>query len=140
MPAITFLFLLMPTSICVRTYEQIISFFEEDKLKTSSVIPFFSMVEVRKSSHQNLMKEFSQKTSNLCQSFIPFLADVEKMGIYRKPLPDFSTNSKATASYKTQWKEIKKKIITKWLSRTVIRVNSYFQIPSFYTKSKYILI
>ena len=93
----------VPTPLCLRTYEQITTFFEEDDLNTSCVIPFFSMVETRKSLHQNSMKEFSKKTSNLCQSFIPFLADIEKMGIYRKPLPDFSPNSKATTSYKALW-------------------------------------
>jgi len=99
----------VPTPLCLRTYEQIISFFEDDELDTSSVIPFFSMVEIRKSVHQNMMKELKLKMPNLCASYIPFLADVEKMGIYRKPLADFCPNSKASASYKALWKEIKKK-------------------------------
>jgi MinD-like ATPase involved in chromosome partitioning or flagellar assembly len=67
------------------------------------------MVEVRKLIHQNMMKELTGKVPNLCTSFIPFLADVEKMGIYRKPLADYNPNSKATASFKALWKEIKKK-------------------------------
>jgi len=99
----------VPTPLCQRTYEQIISFFEEDNLDASSVIPFFSMVEVRKSIHQNMMKELSREMPNLCHSFIPFLADIEKMGIYRKPLADFSPNSKASASFKALWNEIEKK-------------------------------
>jgi len=99
----------VPTPLCLRTYEQIISFFEEDELKTSAVIPFFSMVEVRKSVHQSSMKELSRKIPNLCHSFIPFLADIEKMGIYRRPLVDFSPNSKASASYISLWKEVQEK-------------------------------
>ena len=99
----------VPTPLCLRTYEQIISFFKQDDLDKSSVIPFFSMVEVRKLIHQNMMKELTGKVPNLCTSFIPFLADVEKMGIYRKPLADYNPNSKATASFKALWKEIKKK-------------------------------
>lgn len=99
----------VPTPLCLRTYEQIITFFEEDELDKSSVIPFLSMVEARKSVHQNSMKELILNMPNLCHSFIPFLADVEKMGIYRKPLIDFSPNSKASTSFKTLWKEIKKK-------------------------------
>jgi len=72
------------------------------------------MVETRKSVHQNMMKEFSLKKTNLCHSFIPFLAEVEKMGIYRKPLIDFSPNSKASTSFKALWKEIKKKASLKY--------------------------
>lgn len=45
------------------------------------VIPFFSMVETRKSVHRNIIMELTGKIPNLCTSFIPFLADVEKMGI-----------------------------------------------------------
>jgi len=73
------------------------------------VIPFFSMVEVRKSVHQNMMKELARKIPNLCYSFIPFLADVEKMGIHRKPLVDFIPNSKASASYTALWQEVVEK-------------------------------
>jgi len=103
----------VPTPLCLRTYEQIISFLEDEELNTSAVIPFFSMVEVRKSVHQNMMKELIRKMPNLCSSAIPFMADVEKMGIYRKPLADFVPNSKAAASFKALWKEIKHKTISK---------------------------
>lgn len=99
----------VPTPLCLRTYEQIISFFEKDGLDTSAVIPFFSLVEMRKSIHQNLVKDLALKMPNLCTFAIPFLADVEKMGIYRKPLSDFIPNSKAAKSFKALWKEIKKK-------------------------------
>ena len=100
----------IPTPLSLRSYEQIINFFkQDDDLQKSSVIPFFSMVEMRKSVHQNMIKELTGKIPNLCTSVIPFLAEVEKMGIYRKPLAEFSPNSKASASFKALWKEIKKK-------------------------------
>jgi len=99
----------VPTPLCERTYEQIISFFEEDELDASSVIPFFSMVDARKSIHQNMMKKLTREMPNLCHSAIPFLADIEKMGIYRKPLAEFNPKSKASASFKALWKEIEKK-------------------------------
>ncbi len=100
----------IPTPLCQRTYEQIISFFVEDDLNTSAVIPFFSMVEVRKSVHQSMMKEMIGDIPNICKSIIPFLADVEKMGIYRKPLGDFTPNSKAAKSFKALWKEMENKV------------------------------
>jgi chromosome partitioning protein len=103
----------VPTPLCQRTYEQIISFFEADELDTSAVIPFFSMVEVRKSVHRSSMKELSRNIPNLCSSAIPFMADIEKMGIYKKPLAEFIPNSKAASSYKVLWKEIKKKMINR---------------------------
>ncbi len=99
----------VPTPLCLRTYDQIISYMKDDELKSTEVIPFFSMVEVRKSVHQNLMKELALKMPNLCTTFIPFMADIEKMGIYKKPIEDFMPNSKASNSFKGLWKEIVKK-------------------------------
>ena len=99
----------VPTPLCLRTYEQIISFFEQDELDTSAIIPFFSMVEMRKSIHQSMISDLSGKIPNLCTSAIPFLADIEKMGIYRKPLAEFIPHSKASKSFKALWREIKKK-------------------------------
>ncbi len=99
----------VPTPLCLRTYEQIIQFFKEDDLDTSAIIPFFSMMEVRKSLHQTMMSELTAKMNNLCSSAIPFMADIEKMGIHRKPLADFIPNSKAADAYKMLWKEIKNK-------------------------------
>jgi len=99
----------VPTPLCQRTYEQIITFFKQDGLDKSAVIPYFSMVEMRKSIHQNMIKELTLKIPNICTSFIPFLADIEKMGINRKPLAEYNPKTKAAASFKALWKEIKKK-------------------------------
>jgi len=99
----------VPTPLCQRTYEQIITFFKQDGLDKSAVIPYFSMVEMRKSIHQNMIKELTLKIPNICTSFIPFLADIEKMGIYRKPIAEYNPKTKAAASFKALWKEIKKK-------------------------------
>jgi len=57
-----------------------------------------------------MMKEMIGDIPNICKSIIPFLADVEKMGIYRKPLGDFTPNSKAAHSFKALWNEIEKKV------------------------------
>ncbi|OIP82486.1 MAG: hypothetical protein AUK44_07505 [Porphyromonadaceae bacterium CG2_30_38_12] len=55
------------------------------------------------------MWELKLKMPNLCTSYIPFLADIEKMGLFRKHLANFSPNSKATTSFKALWNEVKKK-------------------------------
>ena len=73
------------------------------------VIPFFSMVEMKKSMHRNAIEGLSGKLPNVCNSYIPFLSDIEKMGVFQKPLMEFKPNSKAAIAYKSLWKELKEK-------------------------------
>ena len=69
------------------------------------------MVEKRKKMHNDIMAEFSGKSRHLLKSIIPYTADVEKMGWFRKPVVEFRKNSLAAQAYKELWKEIKKNII-----------------------------
>ena len=45
----------IPTPLSIRTYEQIMQFFKEQELDTSIIIPFYSMVELRKSVHHSIL-------------------------------------------------------------------------------------
>lgn len=99
----------VPTTLSLRAYEQIISFFEDDELDKSMVIPFFSMVEMKKTFHRNSIEGLTGILPNVCNSYIPFLSDIEKMGVFQKPLLEFKPNSKAAMAYKSLWKELKEK-------------------------------
>jgi len=59
--------------------------------------------------HLDMMKRFAGRKRVLRQP-IPFLADVEKMGIYRKPVMEIAPSSPAARSYRLLWREVKKAI------------------------------
>ncbi len=99
----------VPTTLSIRAFEQITTFFEDDELDKSMLIPFFSMVEMKKSIHRETVNEMTRKLPNICTSFVPFLSDIEKMGVFQKPLMEFKPNSKAATAYKLLWEEIKQK-------------------------------
>lgn len=98
---------LIPTTLSVRTYIKLLKFFKKEKLDPSKIYPFFSMVEKRKTLHQETIKKMRKKLNNFLKTEIPYRSDVEKMGIYREPVPAFLPNSDASKSYINLWKEIK---------------------------------
>ncbi|WP_319765354.1 AAA family ATPase [Maridesulfovibrio sp.] len=76
----------------------------------AELIPFFNMVDRRKSGHRKIMWDNKKEFKNyFCENFIPARADVEKMGIERAPLHAFAAKSSAAVAYKDLWKEITKK-------------------------------
>ncbi len=76
---------------------------------------FFSMVQKQKKMHQGMMARFTGRKRVLYQS-IPFLADVEKMGIHRKPVPEIAPTSVASRSYAALWDELETVLAKKALS------------------------
>ena len=100
----------IPSPLSIRTYNQIVQFFNENDLDTTRILPFFSMVEIRRNIHKNLINNFQKDSPNICKTIIPYLSDIEKMGIYLKPVVQFNPSSKASVAYKDLWEEIEKRI------------------------------
>jgi len=100
---------LIPTTLSIRTYQQISSYFEEEGLKKNRIIPFFTLVDNRKNIHKDIIAESAENDSRMLKTYIPYSSDVEKMGIHRAPLLSFS-GSKAAKAHLELWKEILKKI------------------------------
>jgi cellulose biosynthesis protein BcsQ len=100
----------IPTSLSLLTYEKLTKFFKKHQYQISKIISFFSMVEKRKKMHQELMMELQQLKNPFLKTIIPYAADVEKMGIYRKPIFQFRRTSPASQAYRDLWKELTKKL------------------------------
>jgi cellulose biosynthesis protein BcsQ len=68
------------------------------------------MVDLRKNLHNGVMAEL-YKDKRLFENYIPYLSDVEKMGIHRGPIESFARSSYAAKCYRDLWDEIKEGII-----------------------------
>ena len=101
---------IIPTTLSLRTFEQLLAFFKNNKIRRTKIIPFFSMVESRKKMHRELMEKMSKEYKGILKNYIPYLSDIEKMGIYRKPVMQYRGNSRAAAAYRELWKELHKRI------------------------------
>jgi len=97
---------LIPTTLSVRTYIKLLKFFKKNKLDSGKIYPFFSMVENRKKMHQETIRKLAKKKNNFLTIQIPYRSDIEKMGIEKRPVPEYAENSPATEAYFSLWKEI----------------------------------
>lgn len=100
---------LVPSTLSHLSLQQLYRFLDEIGESRSKIMVFFSMVEKRKKMHWELMRQLIKKKGVL-PSLIPYLADIEKMGLYRQPVSAALPNSTASAAYSDLWQEISKRI------------------------------
>lgn len=97
----------IPTTLSIRSYETVLAYFKENSLDTSKLKCFFSMVDHRKNLHHEVMNDF-YKDKFFLKNYIPYLSDVEKMGVNEAPVETYAASSYAAQCYRDLWKEIKK--------------------------------
>lgn len=102
---------IIPTTLSVRTYRQLLSFCKKNKYQVAKIYSFFSMVDRHKKMHRELMATVSREFNGVLKSPIPFLSQIEKMGIYREPVAAFSPGSVASESYQKLWDNIQETIL-----------------------------
>ncbi len=99
----------IPTTLSVITYDQLINFCKETKIDKKKIFPFFSMYEMRKSLHNETIEQFVMAHKETINVVIPFKSEIEKMGLYQAPYVARYPNSDITYLYKELWKVAKKK-------------------------------
>jgi chromosome partitioning protein len=97
----------IPTTLSIRSYETVLQYFKENELDAAKLKCFFSMVDHRKTLHHEIMQTFYSKKIFL-KNYIPYLSDVEKMGVHQQPLFEFANSSYAAGCFRDLWKEIRK--------------------------------
>jgi len=97
----------IPTTLSFRTFEKLLDFFKKNKLPLKKIVPFFSMVEIRKNMHKDSMEMLKKQYPVFLNSKIPYSSVVEKMGIYREPVGSFSPRSVAAEKFQALWDEMK---------------------------------
>jgi cellulose biosynthesis protein BcsQ len=100
----------IPTTLSLRTYKQIRDFFRKHDLDAVKILPFFSMVDRRKTMHRTIVDTPPEYMENLLPTAIPYDSKVEQMGINRTPLAEFAPNSRTAHCYEALWNDIKKRI------------------------------
>ena len=97
----------IPTTLSIRSYETVANYFTEHEFNKEKIRCFFNMVDSRKNLHHETMGFFFQNTQ-FFKNFIPYLSDIEKMGMNEAPLETFARSSYAAKCYRDLWGEIKK--------------------------------
>jgi chromosome partitioning protein len=101
---------IIPTTLSLRTYNMVKDYFKEKDLDGSKMMCFFTLVDLRKNMHNEIMEQL-YKDKKFFQNYIPALSDVEKMGIHRKPIEEYARSSYAAKCYSDLWTEIKEGVV-----------------------------
>lgn len=99
---------LIPTTLSIRTLEQLDDFLREKMPKDApQLLPFFSMVDQTKALHRSIMQGAPEQDLQILKSPIPETEEIERMGLHRMPITAYAASEIAAASYRALWREVK---------------------------------
>jgi len=96
----------IPTTLSLRTLEQLRAFRTERGLDKLKLLPFFSMVDRRKSLHRDILEQLSADCPGLLKTDIPYASEVEQMGLRCAPVAQYATYSRAGQAFVALWSEL----------------------------------
>lgn len=103
----TLLVPLIPATLSLRTFDQLIRFVAESKGSHPEVIAFFSMADRRKRLHKDVIEAIPRDLTQVADTVIPALSIIEQMAERRAPVPAFAPTSRAALCYEELWAEVR---------------------------------
>ncbi len=89
----------IPTTLSLNTLKQLRKHLERRGRRSPAVLPFFSMVDERKSMHRRICKDKRALAYDPLEARIPYSSEVERMGEHRAPLSTYAARSKPAKAY-----------------------------------------
>lgn len=100
----------IPTTLSLRTLRQLRDFMAGHDLVVP-VYAFFTMVDMRKRMHQQVLQgDLGEGVARMATT-IPYASSVEKMGLARAPLGVFAPYSRAARAYHALWEEVRDEVL-----------------------------
>lgn len=97
---------IIPTTLSIRTLDQLQKFIIDNQLKNLLLLPFFSMVDRRKKMHLDIMTHLNETYQDTLNTAIPYASDIERMGLEQCPLGAYSHKGRSITAYDRLWQEI----------------------------------
>ena len=98
---------LIPTTLSVRTLEQLADFVGEFKGHRPGIFAFFSMVDRRKKLHREITEKLTAERDDVARTIITSLSVVESMSVWRSPVAVIAPGSVAAKAYRALWAELR---------------------------------
>jgi chromosome partitioning protein len=102
---------LIPTTLSVRTLDQLTDFIDGFDGKRPKILAFFSMLDRRKRLHREIADELPAKRKDVATTAIPALSAIERMSLQRAPITAAAPRSQAASYYRELWTEAMNSII-----------------------------
>jgi chromosome partitioning protein len=71
-----------------------------------ALLPFFSMVDRRKSLHHDVIASTREQFPELLTTEVPYSSEIERMSLRRAPLPSYAPRSAVAQIYSALWMEM----------------------------------
>jgi chromosome partitioning protein len=97
---------LLPTPLSVRMLVQLQDFIAGKGWTDLMVLPFFSMVDRRKSLHHEIIAKTREQFPTILATEVPYSSEIERMSLRRAPIPAFAPRSAAAQIYSALWAEL----------------------------------
>jgi chromosome partitioning protein len=101
---------LLPTPLSVRMLAQLQEFVTAEGWTDLKLLPFFSMVDRRKSLHHEVIATTRAEFPALLATEVPYSSEIERMTQRRAPLPAFSPRSAVGQIYAALWTEVEARL------------------------------
>ena len=96
---------LIPTTLSVRTFDQLAEFVAELKGRRPILRGYFSMLDRRRKLHREILATLPAERPQMSTIAIPSASAVEQMAVRREPLLAFAPRSAAADAFKELWVE-----------------------------------
>jgi cellulose biosynthesis protein BcsQ len=101
----------IPTTLSVRTYQQLLEFLKKNDLTDQTrTMPYFSMVDLRKRLHKRTVERLPQLYPEVLTSQIPNSSDIERMGVMRSPVGVYAPKGAGGVAFAKLWNEVSSKL------------------------------
>jgi len=101
---------LVPTPLSLRLLVQLYEFIAREGWTDLVLMPFFSLVDRRRSLHAELIAEARAQFPQILATEVPYWSEIERMSVRRVPLPASAPNSAAALLYAQLWAEVRERL------------------------------
>ena len=96
----------LPTPLSLRMLEQLFDLVAQAGWSDLCLLPFFSMVDRRKSLHEEVIAATRQRFPMMLATEVPYWSEIERMAVRRAPIHAYAPRSPAALVYSGLWSEI----------------------------------
>ncbi len=105
----TLLVPLIPTTLSVRTLDQLTEFIAGLNGHRPAILAFFSMIDRRKRLHKEISVQLPEQRTDVAATAIPAMSMIEQMSVQRAPVTAFAPRSAAALRYAELWTEVRER-------------------------------
>jgi cellulose biosynthesis protein BcsQ len=101
---------LIPSTLSLRTFDQLVTYVRDEVERPPEILGFFSMVDRRKKLHREVVATLPGERPEVTGVAVPAATEVELMGVHRQAVVDHAPRSRAALAYRELWDELRRRV------------------------------